>query len=139
MIGVLLVTHGSIGESLLKAAKNIVGAIEGVEALAFHPGEGPLDLRERLVEAIARLDDGNGVLLLVDIMGGTPGNVALTLIDECRVEILAGVNLPMVISLMTGRQSNDLKALAGKIREKGLSSITDLKEEWRRYHESCAD
>ena len=139
MIGVLLVTHGNIGISLLEAANNITGCLSQVKALSLRPGEGMQGLRDRIEHALTELEEGSGVLVLVDIQGGTPGNVSLTLVQSHNIEILSGANLPMLISLLSARNNCDLKTLVEKVSQKGQGGIANLRKEWQKYHESCTD
>jgi mannose PTS system EIIA component len=99
MIGKLILTHGGLARELLAAAQVISGRLSGFEALSLDWTEGVEEARTKVKLAIERLDQGQGVLILTDMYGGTPCNVALSFLQPGRVEILTGVNLPMVLRL----------------------------------------
>lgn len=107
MIGVLLVTHGAIGEALLASAQQILGAgQERVAALGVARGEDPDAVLERARGLLARLDAGSGVLVLADMYGATPSNVAARLLADGRVEGVSGVSLPMLVRVLSGRNGS---------------------------------
>ena len=117
MIGVLLVTHGQMGQELLKCAEGIVGKQLSVKALGLDPAEGPDGFEKRLLSAFEELHSTAGVLVLSDMMGGTPCNVALR---QCKnpglhYELVTGVNLPILISALTNRHYMPLYQLAQKL------------------------
>src|SRR5450631_3748893 len=99
MIGTLIVTHGGLARELLAAAETISGAIEGFEALSLNWTDGYEDARAKIEASIRRLDRGQGVLILTDMFGDTPSNAALSLAAAGRVEVVTGVNLPMVVRI----------------------------------------
>ncbi len=104
MIGVLLITHGAIGESLLASAAQILGASPArAAALGVAAGEPPEALLERARALAARLDEGSGVLVLTDMFGATPCNVASRLLEDGRLEGVSGVSLPMLVRVLSGR------------------------------------
>ena len=107
MIGVLLVTHGEIGTSLLASAAQILGAAPAqVATLSVWRQDDPDDLVLRARELLERIDDGDGVLVLTDIFGATPGNVVSRLLQDGRVEGVSGVSLPMLLRVLTGRNGS---------------------------------
>ncbi len=103
MIGVVVCTHGALAQQLLASARMIVGEYAAAEAVAVEPGEGPDVIRDRISKAVEAVDDGSGVLLLCDMFGGTPSNLALSLLGDDR-EVVTGVNLPMLLKLWTHRE-----------------------------------
>ncbi|MCA9544914.1 MAG: PTS sugar transporter subunit IIA [Myxococcales bacterium] len=121
MIGVVLCTHRSLAEALLDTAKMIVGDFPAAEAVAVQPGEGPVDILRKLKAAIEAVDAGDGALVLVDMFGGTPSNLALSLLSE-RVEVVTGVNLPMLLKLFTHREGT-LADVAAVVRKHGCENI----------------
>ena len=123
MVGVVLVTHAGIARELLAAAVSIVGEVEAMEAVSTDLGE-PGDIRERIKAAVEKADRGEGVLIVTDMFGGTPANLALSLLNECKVEVVTGVNLPMVLKLATGREARPLAELATFIRDYGQRNIS---------------
>lgn len=133
MVGVVVMAHGRLAGGLLQAAEAIAGPIEGVEAIDLPPGAGVAEIRTRLEEAVARLDRGQGVVVLVDLIGGTPANCSLTLLEEGRVEVVAGVNLPMLLRLALSRKrAPDPRGLAAELVEHGRRNVVDVGEALRR-------
>jgi PTS system mannose-specific IIA component len=124
VIGVLIVTHGRLAEELLSAASTIAGELSGFRALALDWSEGIESARRRIAIAIEELDGGDGVLILTDMFGDTPSNAALALREPGRVEILSGVNLPMVVRLAcTSSSGRSLEETAHWLEIKGRRSI----------------
>ena len=123
MIGVLVVTHGQISQDLLRVNERIVGKSTNMRALCVEWDEDTRTVRERIGEAVETLDTGSGVLILTDMFGGTPTNIALSFLDERSVEIVTGVNLPMLLKLSNLRQEQSLREIAEAISEKGRQSI----------------
>ena len=102
MVGVVLATHGRLAEELLRAAEQICGPVENCRALTLSATSALEDARQALAEAIEEVEQGDGVLVLTDMFGGTPSNLALTFLDE-HVEVVTGANLPMLMKLTTAR------------------------------------
>lgn len=123
MIGLLVITHGGLADELVAAARTIVGQCENVEAVSIGWDDEVSEARRRIVEGIRKLDQGDGVILLTDMFGGTPTNVALSLLGEEKVEILTGVNLPMIIKFTNLRGDQGPEDCARILAEKGRSSI----------------
>lgn len=99
MIGKLILTHGGLARELLAAAQVISGHLSAFEALSLDWSDGVEEARRKVREALGRLDQGEGVLILTDMYGGTPCNIAMSFLDPGKVEVLTGVNLPMVLRL----------------------------------------
>lgn len=106
MIGVLVISHGAIGEALLASAAQILGAPAQAAALGVARGDDPEAVLERARELAARLDEGDGLLVLTDMFGATPCNVASRLLADGRVEGVSGVSLPMLIRVLSGRNGS---------------------------------
>lgn len=124
MIGVLVVTHGRLAEELLAATERITGRLENFRALALDWSEGLDAANERIRGEIRALDDGDGVLLLTDMFGDTPSNAALACCEEGRIEIVSGVNLPMMVRLACRRkEAAPLAEVADWLEVKGRQSI----------------
>jgi PTS system mannose-specific IIA component len=129
MIGVVLAAHGDVAAALLKAAEAIVGPLEAVEAIRLQAGEDPDFMRGEVVDAVHRVDDGAGVLILCDMFGGTPSNVCLSAECGTPVEVVTGVNLPMVLKLATARAAGaPVRDAARQIAEYGQRHITHATE-----------
>lgn len=124
MFAVLIVTHGRLSTELLAAAEMIGGPQHGIEALALDWGDGVEQARARISSSLERLDRGEGVLVLTDMFGDTPSNAAAALARPGRVEVLAGVNLPMVVRLGCSDVAAMTVAVAARLLEqKGRRSI----------------
>jgi len=122
-LGVVVVTHGQLASELLNAAEMIVGDLPGFAAVSIG-WQDPVDsAREAIERAIARVDRGAGVLLLTDMFGGTPANLGLTFLEAGRIELVTGVNLPMLIKLAKAPEPGDLHALARGLCDHGRAAI----------------
>ncbi len=124
MVGLVVATHGQLADELLRTATAIVGPMERCEGLSITAASSMEDARKRLGEAIQRVDGGEGVLVLTDMFGGTPANLALTFLED-RIEVVTGVHLPMILKLATGRADHlALRPLAELITGYGQKNIT---------------
>jgi mannose PTS system EIIA component len=123
MIGVVVVTHGQLATELVNAAETIAGDLPGFAAVSIGWHEDTEDARGEIAQAIARVDRGGGVLILTDMFGGTPANLAMSFLAEGRVEVLTGVNLAMLIKLVNLPEHADLLAAARDVREQGRNAI----------------
>ncbi len=122
-LGVVVVTHGQLASELLNAAEMIVGDLPGFAAVSIG-WQDPVDVaREAIERAISRVDRGAGILLLTDMFGGTPSNLGLTFLDAGRVELITGVNLPMLIKLAKAADAGDLRTRARQLCEHGRAAI----------------
>ena len=124
MIGLLIVTHCDLGKEFLSAAEFIVGRIEAVDTVSITQTSDSKKLHNLIENKIAALNSGQGVLILTDMFGGTPSNLSLSFLKEEQVEVLTGVNLPMVIAIVQNRSDQNLDELAEIAREAGKSGIS---------------
>ena len=122
-VGVVVVTHGQLATELLNAAEMIVGALPQFTAVSIGWHDDVDVARGALERAIAKVDRGQGVLLLTDMFGGTPSNLGLTFLEAGRVEVVTGVNLPMLIKLAKAPETRDVGALAREMCEHGRAAI----------------
>jgi PTS system mannose-specific IIA component len=124
MIGAVLVGHGSLAEEMMRTAEFIAGKLEQVVAVRVNQEE-PLEaLQNKIHEAIRLVDRGEGVLVLTDMFGGTPSNLSLSFMEPGKVEVISGMNLPMVLKLIGNRQGVNLQTYAQEIRESGQRNIS---------------
>lgn len=131
MVGVVLATHGRLAEELLRGAEQICGPVENCRAITLSATTALEEAREALSGAISEVEQGQGVLVLTDLFGGTPSNLALTFIDE-RVEVVTGVNLPMILKLTTARGPEvTVERLAPAIAAQGQKTIVLASEQLR--------
>ena len=124
MIGVLITTHGNLGSELIKAAELIRGALKGIVHVSVDQAKGVEDLKKEISTAIKKLDQGSGVLILTDLFGGTPSNLSLSFLKEGKVEVITGVNLPMLLKLPDIREGMSLKEFAQYIKDYGIKNIS---------------
>lgn len=123
MLGLLVVTHGYLAEELVRATKTIVGPIEALEAVSIGWDDEVADAQRRIEESVERLGKGGAVLVLTDMFGGTPTNIALSLLEPGKVEVVTGVNLPMLIKFTNLRDEVPLAEVANRIAEQGKRAI----------------
>jgi PTS system mannose-specific IIA component len=123
MIGVIVVTHGQLAHELVNAARAIVGDLPQFVAVSIGWHDDTTAARDEIAKAMARVQGPAGVLILTDMFGGTPSNVGLTFLETNRVEIITGVNLPMLIKLAHLQSSSDLIGVAREMREVGRNAI----------------
>lgn len=126
MIGIVVVTHGQLARELVAAAEMIIGEIPNVTAVSIGWHESPDDAQREIEEAIARTESGKGAVVLTDMFGGTPSNLSMMFLEKGRVEVVTGVNLPMLIRLASLREEeegDDLLALAAEAAREGKDSI----------------
>ncbi len=125
MIGILVVTHGRLASELVTAAEMIVGEIPNVTAVSIGWHDDPDEAQEEIRNAIERVEGSQGTVVLTDMFGGTPSNLSLAFLEKDRVEVITGVNLPMLIKLVSLREGEqvDLGAVAQEISAQGKESI----------------
>lgn len=124
MIGALIVTHGNLAHELLNAAQQIEADVTGIEAVPLEWNETVDASREKIRQALERVGRDRDVIIFTDMFGGTPSNISLSFLEKGRVEIVTGVNLPMIVKFATVKQeSKDVATLAHVISEKGSKAI----------------
>ena len=123
MIGLVVVAHAGLAQELLTAAEMIVGSIEAAAAVGISAGDQVEEIRTAIDAAIARVD-GEGVIIMTDMFGGTPSNMSLSFLQEGRIEVLTGVNLPMIIKFASERDRYGVCELATRLKESGRESIS---------------
>ena len=128
MIGLVLVTHGRLAKEFVTAMEHVVGKQTAIESICIGPDDDMERRREDIARAIRKVDDGTGVIILTDLFGGTPSNLAISLMKSDHVEVIAGINLPMLIRLDAARKSMAIKAAAAAAREAGRKYISVASE-----------
>ena len=124
MIGLVLVTHGRLAEEFVAAMEHVVGAQPAVRAVCIGPDDDMESRRQDIAAAAAAVDQGGGVVLLTDMFGGTPSNLAISLMGKPNIEVIAGINLPMLIKLATVRRSLGLADAVEAAQEAGRKYIS---------------
>ncbi|MFZ1814822.1 MAG: PTS sugar transporter subunit IIA [Rhizobiaceae bacterium] len=122
MIGLVLVTHGQLASEFRLALEHVVGPQEQVETIAIGPDDDMEQRRQDILDAVASVETGSGVIILTDMFGGTPSNLAISVMQAGTIEVVAGVNLPMLIKLASVRSEDDM-----------MRAIDDAQESGRKY------
>jgi len=129
MIGLVIATHARLGEELVSAARMIIGPSDRVRAVSIQPGDGVELVRTNLAEAMAEVNpDGDGVVVMTDMFGGTPSNISLAFLDSGQVEVLTGVNLPMVLKFFNAQDHLSLAELASLLKSYGQQGINQASD-----------
>ncbi len=123
MIGMVLVTHGRLAEALVAALEHVVGPQTAVVSVCIGPDDDMEQRRQDILDGVASVDDGAGVVLLTDMFGGTPSNLAISVLDKVNVEVIAGVNLPLLIKLASVRKTEPLATAVASAQEAGRKYI----------------
>lgn len=123
MIGLVLVTHGKLAQEFRNALEHVVGPQNHLETVSIGPEDDMDQRRIDIIEAVSRAEDGSGVIILTDMFGGTPSNLAISVMDNGRIEVIAGVNLPMLIKLASVRTENDMEQALADAQEAGRKYI----------------
>src|SRR5919199_6802720 len=124
MIGLVIVTHGRLAEEFVSAMEHVVGPQERVQAISIGAEDDMEQRRREILDAARRVDDGQGIILLTDMFGGTPSNLAISVMDEARAEVIAGLNLPMLIKLASVRQREPLSVCVAQAQDAGRKYIS---------------
>jgi PTS system mannose-specific IIA component len=123
MVGIIVVAHGDLARAFEETAQMIVGPAEAFKACSFAQGTDVDDLRKLLKNSIKDVNRGKGVIILTDMFGGTPSNISLSFLENGKIEVITGVNLPMVITALTKRKDKDISELARLLKEGGSKNI----------------
>ena len=128
MIGLVLVTHGRLASEFIVAMEHVVGPQRQIEGICIGPEDDMEERRSQIAAAIRSVDQGDGVIMLTDLFGGTPSNLAISLMKSDKIEVIAGVNLPMLIRLDGARKTMDVRAAVAAAREAGRKYISVASE-----------
>lgn len=128
MIGMVLVTHGHLAEEFVRAMEHVVGRQEAVATVCIGPNDDVERRRKEIAEAVKTVDSGDGAVILTDLFGGTPSNLAISLMQAGRVEVIAGINLPMLIRLAGARKGATVQGAVTAARDAGRNYITIASE-----------
>ncbi len=128
MIGLVLVTHGRLAVEFVTAMEHVVGPQTAVESICIGPDDDMEERRRDIAKAIAAVDQGTGVIVLTDLFGGTPSNLAISLMETGKVEVIAGINLPMLIRLESARRRMKVVDAVAAAREAGRKYISVASE-----------
>ncbi|MGN0913411.1 MAG: PTS sugar transporter subunit IIA [Alphaproteobacteria bacterium] len=123
MIGLVLVTHGNLALEFISAMQHVVGKQEQIAAVCIGPEDDMEVRRAEILKKVKEVDSGSGTILLTDMFGGTPSNLAISIMDQAKVEIIAGINLPMLIKIASLRKEKNLKETVEGAQEAGKKYI----------------
>ncbi|MDF1776468.1 MAG: PTS sugar transporter subunit IIA [Rhizobiaceae bacterium] len=123
MIGLVLVTHGKLAEEFRNALEHVVGPQKLLETVSIGPEDDMDQRRMDIIEAVSQVEDGQGVIILTDMFGGTPSNLSISVMDSGHTEVIAGVNLPMLIKLASVRNENDMEKALAEAQDAGRKYI----------------
>lgn len=123
MIGIVIVSHGKLAEALVNVTEHVVGKQEQVVAVGIEPNDKADVARERILQAVKDVNSGDGVVVLTDMFGGTPSNLAISVMEDKGIEVIAGVNLPMMIKLVSVRKSVPLSDAVNQAQESARKYI----------------
>ena len=123
MIGMVLVTHGRLAAELVNALEHVVGPQANVASICIAPDDDMEQRRRDILDAVGKTDTGEGVILLTDMFGGTPSNLAISVMDRANVEVIAGINLPMLVKLASVREKTPIAEAVAKAQEAGKKYI----------------
>ncbi|MCM1324212.1 MAG: PTS sugar transporter subunit IIA [Acetobacter sp.] len=128
MIGIVIVTHGQLADEFLYAMQHVVGHQEQIATACIGPNDDMNEKREDILTKVNTVDSGDGVIVLTDMFGGTPSNLAISIMDKANIEVIAGVNLPMLVKLNTLRKEKNLKDAVSGAKDAGIKYITIASE-----------
>jgi mannose PTS system EIIA component len=128
MIGIVIVTHKELAEALIDVCNLILGRQEGMVAVSLDPSAPPETSKQQIQRALSKVNNGHGVIILTDMLGGTPSNLTLPFLQEGKVEVVTGVNLPMLMRLSALRQQKNLAEVALALKQSGQKGIAVASE-----------
>ena len=123
MVGILLVSHGSLSEALIASVEFLVGNVQRIKGVSIWPMDKEKEVRDRIQKEIKEVDDGDGVVILTDILGGTSTNLSLSFLQDERIEVVNGVNVPMLLTLSSYRKGRSLMDIGKMLKKSGRRSI----------------
>lgn len=132
MVGILVVSHGRLAKALISSVQMLVGKLRKVKGISVWPKDDAGKIERLIEKGIEEVDDGDGVVILTDILGGTPTNLSLSALEDKRVEVVTGVNLPMLLTLWSQRGQKPLREMGRLVKKSGRRSIILVKGIWHR-------
>jgi PTS system mannose-specific IIA component len=139
MVGILIVSHGRLAEALISSVQSLVGELKRIRGISIWPKDSQDVIKERVRKSIREVSDGQGVVILTDILGGTPTNLTLSFLKDESVEVVTGVNMPMLLTVSSCRDGRSLGEVGKLARESGRRSIILAKEVFMRPRETKAN
>jgi PTS system mannose-specific IIA component len=124
MVGILVVSHGKLAEALISSVQSLVGNLERVKGISIWPRDRKEEVEDRIEKGMGEVDDGDGVVILTDVLGGTTTNLSLSVSKDEKVEVVTGVNMPMLLTLSSYRKDRSLGEVGRLVKKSGRRSIT---------------
>ncbi len=142
MVGILIVSHGHLAEALISSAEILVGPMEKIKAISIWPGDKKEEIEKRIEKEIKEIDNGKGVIILTDLLGGTSTNLSLSFLHDRRAAVVTGVNIPMLLALASYQKEKPLEEIARLVKKAGQRSITlahimrvpEKRKKWIRWY-----
>lgn len=128
MVGILVVSHGGLADALIASVQSLVGNLQRTRGVPIWPKDKAKEVKEEIQKKMAEVDDGEGVVILTDILGGTPTNLSLSFLEDEKVEVVTGVNMPMLMTLSNYRKGRSLREIGRLVKKSGRRSIILAKE-----------
>src|SRR4030067_3744006 len=128
MVGIIVVSHGRLAEALISSVEFLVGNLQKVKGVSIWPRDKEKEVKKRIQQKIIEVDDGDGVVILTDILGGTPTNLSLSFLKEEKVEVVTGMNMPMLLTLSSYRKGRSLREIIKLVKKAGRRGIILAKE-----------
>ena len=123
MVGILIVSYGRLAQALISSVQYLFGDLKRIRAVSIWPKDSKEEIRDRIQKNMAKLNDGNGIVILTDILGGTPTNLSLSFLDDESVEVVTGVNMPMLLTLLSYRKERSFREMGRLAKKSGRRSI----------------
>ena len=128
MVGILIVSHGGFAEALISSLQFLVGQQQRIRGVSIWPKDREKEIKDRIRQGIVKVNDGDGVVILTDVLGGTPTNLSLSFLEDEKVEMVTGVNMPMLLTLSSYRKGRSLKEIGRLVKKSGRRSIILAKQ-----------
>jgi PTS system mannose-specific IIA component len=128
MVGILIVSHGRLAEALITSVQFLVGSLQKIRGVSIWPKDKGKEVRDRIQREIKEVDDGDGVVILTDVLGGTPTNLSISFLEKEKVEVVTGVNMPMLLTLSSYRKGRSLREIGKLVKKSGRRSIILARE-----------
>lgn len=123
MVGILIISHGRLAEALISSVQSLAGNLQRIKGVSIWPKDREKEIKDRIEKNIAEVDEGDGVVILTDVMGGTPTNLSLSFLEDEKVEVVTGVNIPMLLTLSSYRKGRSLREIGKLVKKSGRRSI----------------
>jgi PTS system mannose-specific IIA component len=128
MVGILIVSHGRLAEALITSVQFLVGSLQKIRGVSIWPKDKEKEVKDRIQREIKEVDDGDGVVILTDVLGGIPTNLSISFLEKEKVEVVTGVNMPMLLTLSSYRKGRSLREIGKLVKKSGRRSIILARE-----------